>query len=611
MLQNPLLGRRFRRLYAIVFSSALLTAALVAGPAGPAHAGGVSLELGQISGVSHRHGPGCSHWGQLSDQDRRDYWQELISRDGVPRGSAAVRDDDDDDDDDRPRGPGRGGGGPQTVFLDFDSGEPTFDVLIDNGDGTFGVFGTFDNHVYTAEERSAIKQRFQADYAAFDVEFTTEQPAEGEFTTLFFNDNADPTSGPGVVLTPAPGGGFFINIGFGLAEDIDFRNLNRSDNAGVDANFWEFLIQSGNGGLFEAFTGLPATPDGLRTAILNQSANTGAHELGHILGLRHHDAFGPPGSGLPTTGVPAPEAFFPVYEGPQDADETTLHLMASGASSGLSLAQSANADRFFGEREAIKLAFNERGRVIRERRDDDDDDYDDYDDDDGDEALIDSAQEVEMRRLDVPNTVLEGDNADRRLKVEAIAIEGRLEEVGELDLYEFEGEEGDLFTFEVISLVGDRFTDFILGALSIFQEVDDQLVEIAFNDDNFEPFDPLILDFVLPFSGDFLVGVFAPEFVRFDLDGDGVAFDPVPDALRIGDYELFGYKFDTRRGRRSRGSDRIAGPSGSAADDSRFLADGTDVGILQIAAPAPLWLLGLGVAALGVAQRRRRWPSSH
>jgi len=33
-------------------------------------------------------------------------------------------------------------------------------------------------------------------------------------------------------------------------------------------------------------------------AIVRQASQTAAHELGHLLSLRHHDSFGPPDGGL-------------------------------------------------------------------------------------------------------------------------------------------------------------------------------------------------------------------------------------------------------------------------------------------------------------------------
>ncbi len=55
-----------------------------------------------------------------------------------------------------------------------------------------------------------------------------------------------------------------------------------------------------------------------------------------------------------------PSLYRPPYPGPIDADETILHIMASGASVNATLVDAIN-NPFFGEREAIKLAYGEDG----------------------------------------------------------------------------------------------------------------------------------------------------------------------------------------------------------------------------------------------------------
>ncbi|MFN9288491.1 MAG: M57 family metalloprotease, partial [Planctomyces sp.] len=77
-----------------------------------------------------------------------------------------------------------------------------------------------------------------------------------------------------------------------------------------------------------------------------------AHELGHLLGLRHQDSFGPIGYGVNL--VPGVSEFNPVYPGPAGAFETFQHMMGSPASVGTTRNDDLG-DLFFGERELIKL----------------------------------------------------------------------------------------------------------------------------------------------------------------------------------------------------------------------------------------------------------------
>ena len=266
-------------------------------------------------------------------------------------------------------GLGLGLNAPQTVYLNFQPGEPTYTFAL------FGVALTLDDYVYTDEDKQFVKSRLEADYAPYNFEFVLEEPAEGDFVELQFNSNDAPCAGTAGVC---PSGGIL----FGSAGEIDFGNDNRSIVAINDANLWPYLnaldIVFGrpegtfieDNALIDVIGARTDGPDAVtpeeaaRIAVLNQTSNTGAHELGHGLGLRHYDAWGPIGGGLPSTGTPEPGFFVPFYTGPQEGDETILHIMSSGASSGLPLSQAANADRFLSERSAIKLAINERGRFI-------------------------------------------------------------------------------------------------------------------------------------------------------------------------------------------------------------------------------------------------------
>jgi len=321
--------------------------------------------------------PGCSKPYLSSETEVRDYMESMrqLASDGKGFGSIYGF------------FKNRRNADKQVVFVDFDAGgDPTFAVC--NSDGT--VFGIFNDHVYTKQERQAILARIRYDYRKFNFKITDKEPTDGEYTTLFLGQNDVPVSEDGQFclgpsnITVFPGGG--LSILFGQAEGIDFRNQNMSDNAFADASFWEFLAQldalNAEAGFptnnFGALSGISPDDFGgditaaVSFAVTNQSSNTGAHEVGHLLGLRHQNSFGPPGSGLPDTFAVFPEDFVPVFELPDgdfpfQADETILHTMASGASVGLPLTGSTITDRFFSERSAVRLAFNERGRVKDEQ----------------------------------------------------------------------------------------------------------------------------------------------------------------------------------------------------------------------------------------------------
>jgi len=451
-------------------------------------------------------------------------------------------------------GLGLGLNSPQVVVLDFEIGDPTFSGAL------FGIPFTLPDHVYTEVEKEEIKARLEADYAPYNFDFVFEAPASGDFVTLQFNSNDAPGDGTAGIL---PTGGIL----FGSAGELDFGNDSRSVTAINDANFWTALVFLDPffgfppGGILELFSGIDVDQDGLgpdtgltveealSLAIVNQSANTGAHELGHGLGLRHYDAFGPIGGGLPDTGTPEPEAFFPVFAGPQNGDETTLHLMASGASSGLGLEGSGNANRFFSERSAIKLAINERGRFVTD-----------------DQA---NSGQAKLKKLQVVNPILEGDNADGRIDVRNIVIEGTIEELDEVDTFTFSAKAGEVFNAEMISTVeAGFFPDFdgLFGRLTLFsKDKRGNMTEIASNDDEFESFDSFLIDVTLPVNGTYVLQADAPATVQFDITGDGIP-ETVPLALfgeeteldiRLGQYILNAYIVESKSGN---GPKKIGGP---------------------------------------------------
>ncbi|MFC7050689.1 hypothetical protein [Emcibacter nanhaiensis] len=498
---------------------ALLGAISVVAMGAPAYATtlGTMLSVDDLNSlVTHTHSTTCSHWQNAPMSQKEQMLSggrfDTIIQSGAPVASSVVADGFADGQVSRPASTGANASGPQVVYLDFDSATTgTYSrTFKENADGTGAdVTLEFDEHIYTQAEREYIQQRFQADYAGFNYQFVLEAPEDGVYGTMFFNANMP---GEGASSGPAginvADGGTITSVTFGIAESIDFRNLNRGDNANIDGNAWAILSDLG---IFTALTGLADTPENIAAAATIQSAQTGAHELGHTVGLRHYEAWGPIGEGLPTTGTPPDDAFLPTYTGPRNADETTLHLMGSGYSAGLSFADSVVTDRFFSERSAIKLTFNEQGQVVDET--------------DGDHSWFDTAQEVKLEKLVVPNTLVEGDNANKRWLVDAISIEGSISEIEQLDFYAFEGEEGDIFNLEVISLVNWNNDDFFDSILYIF---DEDMNLITYSDDEFESPDSFVFDFIMDYTG-----IFYAVVSGFDYTGTGF------DEWSTGNYQLF------------------------------------------------------------------------
>ena len=337
----------------------------------------------------------------------------------------------------------------QQVFIDFDSR---------TGQG---------DHVYTPDERDQILDLMVNDYSRFNFSFFETEPVAGDFSTIFINDGDE----------------------FGLAQQIDPRNLDKNDTATVSVN-----TGASNSAEFVTLT-----------------ANVASHELGHLLGLRHFDSFGPIGSGLdPNTA--ASSDFRPAYNGPSSADDTQFHLMESD-----SVFIEADVDQFFSERSAIKLTFNEQGTVVSE--------------DDSIKNTIADAQFIELDSMIVPNTIEVGDRAGLGdFDVDAIAVIGTLGLDGGLtDFYQFSAAEGDLLNIELMSQsLRNNLNSFdtTLRLLDSNGSELDYFGSPAFNDDELETFDSILIDFLLPSDGDY--------FVQVDsFDGD-----------EAGSYELFATRFN-------------------------------------------------------------------
>lgn len=334
----------------------------------------------------------------------------------------------------------------QVVVLDFDTGT----------DGTIS---------YTAAMRDQIQALMQGHYSSFDLTVTQVVPVTGDYSTVFFN-----SGGTG-----------------GLASQVDFRNTDMTDTAVVNIDGFGMVTEADQ---------------------ISATAIIGSHELGHLLGLRHGDSFGPIGSGRSSTGVPSAGSYSPSYPGPAGGDETTNHLMASPVSVGSSLADTTTPS-WFSERSASKLANNEQGTVQAEG------------------GVI---TPLVFDSLNVPNTIAAGDNAGEVFEVDLFVAAGSIT-AGDTDQYTFAGLAGDNFQFEVIS----DLIDYRIGLANV---IDPQITILdssatavdyyatpAFNDDEFETTDSLIIDLTLPAADTYTIQI--------------NALSPTD----TGNYELLGYRF--------------------------------------------------------------------
>ena len=338
----------------------------------------------------------------------------------------------------------------QVVFLDFDSGKDS-------------------SIIYTTQQRDEIQANMEQVFAGFNVTFTQTLPS-GDFSTIVFNSGS-------------PGG---------LAQDIDFRNLNKNDNAIVNAD-----------GL-----GLNAQQ------IIVFSSNIGCHELGHLLGLRHAESFGPIGEGV----LPPFGSFFdPEFLGPEIASESFFHIMATP---GLTAPLSAFTEtlNFLSERSSAKIGFSEDGVAITEMENNN---------------SIGTAQNLVLQPMSLPNKIEIGTNTGLGdFSFSASAVVASIDNGADsVDVFRIDANAGDLFTIEVMSHSLDRFDANPVDAnISVFDSVGNFVNYYdtdAFNEHEFESTrDCNIVDLIIENDG--------PLFLQVD---NSIADD-------FGQYEMWVYRLN-------------------------------------------------------------------
>jgi Ca2+-binding RTX toxin-like protein len=388
----------------------------------------------------------------------------------------------------------------------------------------FDTFTDPGEHVYTQAERDAIQARLAADYIGpdpahpwFHFQFTQAQPAAYPYAQLNFNQTPVNSEDTGQLT-----GGF--------AYELDFRNLNpgTADNPSLAS------IQ------VNGILGAPNQPPDTSDNWVALSEKIAAHELGHLAGLLHTDAFGPIGYGphAPPGGV----GYNPDYTGPAAGFETFDDLMSSPASVGSDRFNDLG-DLYFGERDAVKLEFAESGTVIPETV--------------SPHGSFDTAQPVALAALAVPNTTGGGLNANKAFSVAALDVVGTIgidsgTGASESDYYSLTGKKGDLFNIQVLSQTLTRLGANTIDPIVRVYDAGHNLVAYftapAADDDSPETTDASIVDITLPADGTYYVQVdtFAP------------ANGPDTD---VGGYELLLYKFDA--GNPADGGDVLNGQGGN------------------------------------------------
>ena len=437
-----------------------------------------------------------------------------------------------------------------------------------------GVSDGYADGAYTAADQAAILSNLENIYAPFGnlVQFTTSQAvaqaeAPNNYETVYFNVT------PVVNGSPSPGG---------ESNEIDFRNLNDNTSMVVDVN--AFLANP----MDSSTIGLVPDTD---SDWINLSTTVTAHELGHTLGLRHEDSFGPVGFGI--SNPPGGNSYFPTFADLTNAGltapligafTTDFNVIASPASVGSTLANAASGQVQFGERDAVKLAFITNGTVVDGTAGTAAGGYTVAAAADQSESITlqreigpsgnnpppgstttttmgtttINAQPVSLYQLNVPNPITTGFDASKTFDVDAVDVLGTLSG-SQPDFYTFQGQMGDLMNFEVMSAGLTRIAKPFDSVIYVYDPSGNL---VTWNDDQFEPSDSSIVDFTLPTSGTYTVEV--DSFSDAINPGHGTG----------GDYELFMYRFDAYNA--NGGNDVLNGGTSSTGSTTFIVGPGND-----------------------------------
>lgn len=389
-------------------------------------------------------------------------------------------------------------------YVDFDSIIDTYEATPD----AMGLPPADEIYDYSPDQRTFILDYLNTHYEMYGMKFL-----EGPKPIAFVDSD--------ITLNKSFGAG---------SEGVDFRNENEDDGAFANTiSIFKFLGEDS------------WTDDDVAMG----TANLVGHEAAHLMGVRHHDAWGPIGTGIGTI----PSDFTPTFPGPVGAPETpstfaSLHFGGSLSFEGLT------TPKVVSERTAVRLEVTKpfSDDLIIE--------------DDGDNNTFDSPQPTgptefttpyPFRPLPDPEDLPEGED----LPIFPIAIEGYIQVItGTIDTpaafgdgfaseyYDFDGVAGDVWTIEAMSYIlegKERYPDNADVAIALLDATTGAVTPYhagtALTDDDDDSDDEFLgatlFDIVLPYTGTYVLEVLvAAPFI---------AGDDTKTGTDGGSYEIFMY----------------------------------------------------------------------
>ena len=389
----------------------------------------------------------------------------------------------------------------QNVFVDFSGfGTRLNELAADRGVTAF-------NAAEQTQIQANIVSNLQNIYSGYTVNFTQAAPVAGPFETLTFGNTTTQT---GL---------------FGISDGIDYRNLNQSNTANIYTRSFGYALAGFSGSNNRA---------GQISNLSVGLSGTGAHELGHNLGLQHFDSYGDNG---------ITPANYANTGGLQNA-----HIMATGQT-GITSAQRLTP-RTFNTEEKAKLEFAQGMTlnpppIIAEQA--------------GLHSTLLTAQTVNFTALPISG-------------VNAFSLTGSISAAGQTDFYAFSGTAGNKFTANILSqiLSDARGAATIDSVLSIFDAGGNRLLlsdDVSFSGNTIninagsptESRDSAFVNYLLPSTGtyylsvaDFGNGVGNYELFAYGGDISGAATPEPSTLVLVGSFGMAGMGLARRRTRKRR-----------------------------------------------------------